>query len=120
MGESHQLLLESNDQRRHTETGITFGTRTGAVNMAHKVLIVDSVPESSELILARFKEQYGEDVILITPEEALEQKLTPKDFANLPSFKITAPPEIPLIQTQFKDGKQLRRERRKKQRRSKR
>jgi len=92
--------------------------------MTKKVLIVGGGLSGSS-VLAKFKEQYGEDVVLVTPEEALEQRIPQNEFINLPTLKITAPQildqgEYIRPSNSYKDGKQLRRERRKKQKGSKR
>jgi hypothetical protein len=79
--------------------------------MSNKVLIMGGT--ASALMLQKFKEQYGEDVEVYTPEEAQAQGLGAKDFGNLPRFEITAPPIIPMKQLVYKDGKANRRARRK-------
>jgi len=83
-----------------------------------KVLIIGNSDESkSALYLAKIREEYGNDVELITPEQAKEQGLGMSDFVNIPQFKITAPPIMPVIQYgEYKSGKQLRNERRKNKR----
>ena len=89
--------------------------------MTGKICIVGAGQDSkSALLLATMKEKFGDDIILVTPEEAREQGLTTKDFANIPTFKITAPPIIPNIEFgEYKTGKECRRERRKKERNAK-
>lgn len=86
-----------------------------------KVLIIggDKSAGKSALLIASMKEKYGEDVVLVTPEEARE--LRPEDFANMIPMKITTNPifDMPIINLQHKDGKQRRRERRAKDRKSK-
>ena len=67
------------------------------------------------------KEKYGDDIILYTTEEAKEQGLTPADFGNIPSYKITAPPimEQPMILGTPPSGKERRRKRREQERKDK-
>jgi hypothetical protein len=74
----------------------------------------------SALVLQQFKEQYGENIELYTPEQAQEQGIQTSEFANLPTFKIENTHTEPLIaHGTYKDGKQNRRERRNKERKSK-
>jgi len=86
--------------------------------MTKKILVFGHVDHGiSSLVLARMKETYGENIILVTPEEAKEQGLKMENFANIPTMKITAPPIIPVVQLrQYKTGKELRREKRMKAR----
>jgi hypothetical protein len=72
------------------------------------------------LILQQFKEQYGENIELYTPEQAQEQGIQASEFANLPTFKIeNTYTEHLTAPWMYKDGKQNRRERRNKERKSK-
>lgn len=83
--------------------------------MAQKILIIDAGADSKDaLLLAKLKEEHGNDIILVTPEEAKEQGLELKDIANIPTMKITAPPiiEHPTLLGIEKSGKENRRERR--------
>jgi GTPase SAR1 family protein len=87
--------------------------------MSKKILIVGSGGEGkTTLMLQTMKEKYGDDVVLVTPEEAKEQGLESKDFVNLPSYKITAPPimEQPTILGTPPSGREQRRKRRKEER----
>jgi predicted ATP-dependent serine protease len=90
--------------------------------MAKKILIVGSSGEGkSALMLQTMKEKYGDDIVLVTPEEALEQGLEPSEFANLQSYKITAPPiteELRVLGTP-PSGQSKRRARREQERKSK-
>lgn len=89
--------------------------------MTQKILIIGSGGAGkSALMLQAVKEKYGDDVVLVTPEEAKEQGLKPEDFGNLPSYKITAPPimEQPMILGTPTSGKENRRERRKQERKA--
>ena len=84
-------------------------------DMTQKILIIGSgVEGKSALMLQAMKEKYGDDIILYTPEEAKEQGLTPADFGNIPTMKITAPPimEQPMILGTPHSGKEKRRKRR--------
>ena len=86
--------------------------------MSKKILIVGTSQVKSELLIHSMKEKYGDDIILYTPEEAREQGLNTEDFANIPRMKITAPPEIPMVEWNYKSGKEKRRERRAKERKN--
>jgi hypothetical protein len=86
--------------------------------MTKKVLVIGSAHEpSSQLLLHKMKEEHGNNIIVVTPEEAKEQGLTIDDFCNIPTMKITAPPIIPVVEFgDYKSGKELRREKRAKER----
>lgn len=92
--------------------------------MTKKILIIGSGGiDKSTLSHQAMREKYGDDILLVTPEEANEQGLKPEDFANLPTMKITAPPildDIKLIGGVGgeKSGKEKRRERRKQERKA--
>lgn len=79
----------------------------------NKVLICSD--EVSELTLLALKEKYGKDVIVVTPEKAMEQGLALEDFANFPRIVITPAPKIVQYDS-YRSGKQKRRERRAKNR----
>lgn len=85
---------------------------------SRKVLIIGTGDDSS-LSKHLYKEQFGDDIILYTPEEAKAEGLTMNDFSN-PIMKITEPliPELPTLIQVAKSGKESRRERRKKARKS--
>jgi predicted ATP-dependent serine protease len=87
--------------------------------MTRKILIAGnpSVGKSA-LMIQSMKEKYGEEIILVTTEEAKEQGLGPEDFLNLPKYKITAPPimEEPRILGTPPTGKEKRRKRREEER----
>lgn len=85
--------------------------------MTHKILVLGSGAINA-LLLATLKEKHGEDIVILTPDEAKEQGLNMEDFANIPSTKIIAPPIMPMIEYEHKSGKEKRRERRKKERKS--
>lgn len=83
--------------------------------MAQKILIIGAGADTKDaLLLAKMKEKYGNDIVLVTPEEAKEQGLELKDIANIPTMKITAPPIIEhhTLLVVEKSGKEKRRERR--------
>jgi hypothetical protein len=86
--------------------------------MTRKVCIIGAgVDAKYSLLLATMKEKYGDDIILVTPEQAEEHGLHIDHFANIPTMKITAPPIIPVVEwAEYKTGKEQRRERRKKER----
>jgi predicted ATP-dependent serine protease len=82
--------------------------------MTQKILIIGGTGAvKSDLLLATLREKYGNDILVVTPEEADEQGLKMEDFANIPTMEIKAPPIIPYVQTEFKSGKEKRRDRRK-------
>lgn len=87
-----------------------------------KILIIGPVEGKTALTHQMMKEKYGDDIVLVTLEEAKEQGLLPEDFANTPRFKITAPPvfETHKLYGFEKTGREKRRERRKKERQLKR
>lgn len=88
--------------------------------MTKKILIIGAGDDSkSALMLATLKEKYGDNIVLVTPEEAKEQGLKMEDFANLPTMKIAAPPIFEMVQTDFSSGKENRRLRRERQRKTK-
>ena len=93
---------------------------TGGSAKKNRVLIMGTVGHgASALMMAEMIEKFGKDVIIVTPEEANEQGLTERDFANILPMKITAPPiiEMPtLIGGDFQTGKEKRRARRKQER----
>ena len=87
--------------------------------MTKKILIIGSGGEGkSSLMLQNMKEQYGDDIILYTPEEAQKEGLKPDDFGNIPRFKITAPPimEQPMFLGRPKSDKESRNARRSRER----
>lgn len=84
--------------------------------MTKKLIIVGVDNSNSELLLASLKEKYGNDILVVTPEQAKEGRMKMEDFDNMSKYKIINPPIIPIKQTYFKSGKELRRERRNRQR----
>lgn len=87
-----------------------------------KILIAGHIGHlKGELLLQTMKEQYGDDIVLVTPEEAKAQGLKARDFANIPSFKIKATPimEQPMILGNPGSGKDKRRKRREEERKAK-
>lgn len=83
-----------------------------------RVLVVDSDLEGrSSLAIQSLKEKFGDDVILVTPQQAVEQEIPLDEFANIPRMKITAPPIMPMmISVTPPNGKEKRRARRKQER----
>jgi hypothetical protein len=85
--------------------------------MSKKVLIVGGDKSISPLLLQKMREEHGGDIVLYTPEEALEQGLTMNDFDNLPTMTITAPEVFsPSLHGNYPTGRESRRARRKAQR----
>ena len=66
-----------------------------------KILILSHELPSS-LMVQKLKEEYGEDIELLTAKEALEQGLKPGDFANFPTYEIrkinTEIPKVELVE----------------------
>lgn len=90
--------------------------------MSKKILVIgiNNEEAKSSLMLQAMKEKYGDDIILYTSEEAVKEGLNSKDFINIPSHKIIAPPiinNLTILKTPS-SGQDLRRERRKKERKS--
>lgn len=89
--------------------------------MTQKILIIGrGEAGKTDLMLQAMKEKYGDDIVLVTPEEAKEQGLNTEDFVNLPKNKITALPimEQPMILGTPPSGKEQRRKRREQERKS--
>lgn len=89
--------------------------------MTQKILIIGAGGEGkSALMLQAMKEKYGDDIVLVTPEEAKEQGLKQEDFANIPTMKITAPPIMKSYELlgAEKSGKEKRRQRREQERKA--
>lgn len=91
-------------------------------NEPKKILIIGAGEGKTALTHQMMKEKYGDDIVLVTPEEAKEQGLNLDDFVNMPPMKITAPPMIETMRLQGfeKTGREKRRDRRKKERQLKR
>jgi len=85
--------------------------------MTKKVLIIGNGAINSALLIADMKQKYGDDVELITDEQAREQGIPVSDFANTDPWKIAAPP-IPIMPYEPKSGQESRRERRARERRN--
>lgn len=80
--------------------------------MPQKILIIGANADNA-LLIARLKEEHGNDIVFFTPEEAKAQGLGMEDFANIPTFKITAPPLTEYRHEVELSGKEKRRLRRK-------
>jgi hypothetical protein len=91
---------------------------TGGSAKKTRVLVVDSdLDGRSSLAIQSLKEKFGDDIILVTPQQAIEQEIPLDDFANIPRMKITAPPIMPMmISGTPPTGKEKRRARRKQER----
>lgn len=86
----------------------------------HVLIIGSGMEVNSALVLQAMKEQHGDDVVLVTPEQAIERGLLPSDFENIPSRKIVAPPLIEsMMLVEPLSGKQSRAQRRAAERKSK-
>lgn len=55
-----------------------------------KILIVGchNALASTQLFLTKIKEEFGDNVVMYTPEQAQAEGLTENDFANIPKFEI--------------------------------
>jgi len=87
-----------------------------------KVLIVDSdLDGRSSLAIQSLKEKFGDDIILVTPQQAIEQEIPLDEFVNIPIMKLTAPPvfEVAKLYGSEMTGQEKRRERRRKERKDK-
>jgi hypothetical protein len=83
--------------------------------MSKKILIIGSSGAGFAAAMKVAKEKYGEDAEIYTTQQAEELGLKPEDFANISSYKIEAPPELPnYVLEQPKCGRSKRREGRKK------
>ena len=84
-----------------------------------KVLIIGG--DKSEFALIALREKFGDDVEMVTPDEARERGFGADDFVNTPRMKITAPPIIEnfRIAGPGKTGREKRRDRRRNERKSK-
>jgi len=92
-------------------------------NEPKKILIIGAGGEGKTVLMHQMmKDKYGDDIILVTPDEAKEQGLNLDDFANMPPMKITAPPifEPMKLYGYEKTGREKRRDRRKNERKLKR
>ena len=89
--------------------------------MGNKILLIGgSSVGLATLALQDIKEKYGEDVEVYTPEEAKKLGLKQEDFSNIPTMQISNTyPAILWGNSNGKIGKQNRRERRAKERKSK-
>lgn len=85
-------------------------------NKPSKVLIIGV--DTSELALIALREKFGNDVEMVTPDEARARGYGSDDFVNTPRMKITAPPifENLRIAGPVKTGRDKRRDRRKNER----
>ena len=105
-------------------TNATFiYTKLTMENEPKKILIIGAGDGGKTTLLHQsMKEKFGDNVILVTPDEAKEQGLTPNNFANIPPMKITAPPvfEVAKLYGHEKTGREKRRDRRKNERKLKR
>jgi len=58
-----------------------------------RVLIVGSLGSASQIVAQTIKEQYGNDVQIYTPEQAIKEGLTENDFANT-TWEYSMPPQV--------------------------
>ena len=74
------------------------------------------------LVEAMLRDEYGEDLVVVTPEEAIQQGLGPADFDIAPTMRIEPLRAMDLLvhPASVKCGKAKRRERRAAERKSQR
>lgn len=72
-----------------------------------KILVIgQSYSGKTEIAVQHLKQQYGEDCVVYTTEEARKEGLKSSDFENIPSYKITPTPlYTELIPNPFIEGK---------------
>lgn len=72
------------------------------LEMAKKILVVGGggAGKLDAMIVMKLKEQYGEDVVLVTPDEAIEQRMNLEDFDDTTGFKMK-------IFNPYKNSKQI-------------
>ena len=58
-----------------------------------KVLLI-GIRGMDKLFLQKMREEYGDDVMLVTPEEAEEKGMDLSEFVNIPKYEIKAPPLV--------------------------
>jgi hypothetical protein len=63
--------------------------------------------ESNSLAIQVMKEKYGEDIQVVTIDEANEMGLTPEDFRNIPRYEITRPNRMLSDQIPFIESKRV-------------
>lgn len=86
--------------------------------MLNNIIIIGSAQHAKDVLYHQvLKEKYGEGVIVMTPEEAIEKGITIGDIhrETLPIIKV---PEIKVMSFVSPSGKERRRERRKKERKN--
>lgn len=62
-----------------------------------KVLLIGGNSVFTGLFAQSTKEKYGDDVVVVTPEEAKEKGMDLSEFVNVPTYEIKAPPTLPDI-----------------------
>ena len=68
--------------------------------MKKKILIVGAnIPTG--LMLQRLREEHGDELEFFTPEQAENNGLDYKDFANIPTYTVTAPKMFDKIDMPF-------------------
>jgi len=81
--------------------------------MSKKILILDT-GKINDFLLPKLKTSFGDDIVVLNPQEAIEQNLKKDDFVNI--LKATPLIELPELHGYDKSGKEKRRERRKQKR----
>lgn len=82
------------------------------------IVIGGGMTEKTSLLLQTLKEKYGENIEVITAEEADQRGFKSDQLEPMMNMKITAVPIISMTQLDYKSGKEIRRERRLKERNS--
>jgi hypothetical protein len=81
-----------------------------------KIVIIGADKIDDKLLSARMIELYGKDVILMTPEQARNEGISPSQIIE-DSYEFTARPNIiEPVTLKFETGRDKRRERRKQER----
>jgi hypothetical protein len=90
--------------------------------MDKKIIVIGAgVEQNNALMIASLKERFGNDALIVTPEETIQQGINPENLVYPERIKITALPVIPVVDLgYYQSGRERRRERRKKERAMKR
>lgn len=85
-----------------------------------KVAIIGPGAENSELAKRALMEKYGDDIVIMTREQADQKQVSPDQIVNLSNMVLTNPYGPGNYVTEpAKSGKQKRRERRRTERKNK-
>lgn len=62
-----------------------------------KVLLIGGHSSFTGIFAQQVKEKYGDDVVVVTPEEAKEKGMDLSEFVDVPTYEIKAPPPLPDV-----------------------